>query len=184
MMKPPETQEALRAEVERAETKTAAEFDAHRMTKAERDGLRAERDALRTEVETLKTERDCWLFKAGELQKVVNGWESERASLKADNVKRIEAERRIKELVDDKCGLAADALNARQILHEFMAYVKCGQVPEDAHCVVRAKKHLAGNLLPDKPYKTCACGNEIVLAHGADECAVCYMKRKCTWEEA
>lgn len=59
----------------------------------------------------------------------------------------MDAGHKIKELEQDKCGLAADALNARQVIHEFMAYVKCGQVPEDAHCVRRAKQLLASNLL-------------------------------------
>jgi hypothetical protein len=33
-------------------------------------------------------------------------------------------------------------------------------------------------------YKTCKCGNLIVMGHGDTECAVCYMKRKGTWEDA
>lgn len=49
---------------------------------------------------------------------------------------------RLEKAEQDKCGLAADALNARQLLREFMAYVKCGQVPEDAHCVRLAKQLL------------------------------------------
>ena len=57
------------------------------------------------------------------------------------------ANRRIRELEEDKCGLAADALNARQLLREFMAYVKCGQVPEDAHCARQAKRLLSSDLL-------------------------------------
>lgn len=59
----------------------------------------------------------------------------------------MEASRRVNELEQDKCGLAADALNARQLLREFMAYVKCGQVPEDAHCARHTKQLLAANPL-------------------------------------
>lgn len=58
----------------------------------------------------------------------------------------MDASHRVKELEQDKCGLAADALNARQLLREFMAYVKCGQVPEDAHCARQAKRLLASDL--------------------------------------
>jgi hypothetical protein len=53
----------------------------------------------------------------------------------------------------DKCGLAADALNARQLLREFMAYVKCGQVPEDAHCARMAKRLLASDLLDARAHE-------------------------------
>lgn len=30
--------------------------------------------------------------------------------------------------------------------------------------------------------KTCKCGNLIALAHGEDECAVCFMKMKWLWK--
>jgi hypothetical protein len=36
---------------------------------------------------------------------------------------------------------------------------------------------------PRTEYRTCACGNLIVLAHGEDECAVCYMKRIGQWTD-
>lgn len=36
---------------------------------------------------------------------------------------------------------------------------------------------------PPPEYRTCECGSLIVLAHGDDECAVCYMKRRGLWEE-
>lgn len=32
-------------------------------------------------------------------------------------------------------------------------------------------------------FKKCKCGNLIVLAHGEDECAVCYMKKRGLWED-
>lgn len=65
----------------------------------------------------------------------------------------MDASHRVKELEQDKCGLAADALNARQLLREFMAYVKCGQVPEDAHCARMAKRLLASDLLDARAHE-------------------------------
>ena len=55
--------------------------------------------------------------------------------------------------------LQVESLNARQVIREFMAYVKCGQVPPDAECVKRGKKFLASPIAshpaekaaPDKP---------------------------------
>ena len=58
----------------------------------------------------------------------------------------LDCDSKIRELEQGKCGLAADALNARQLLREFMAYVKCGQVPEDAHCARMAKRFLDNSI--------------------------------------
>ncbi len=35
----------------------------------------------------------------------------------------------------------------------------------------------------NQEFKRCACGNLIVLAHGADECAVCHLKRVGLWDD-
>lgn len=48
----------LRAELERAEAKTAAEYEAHGMTKCERDALKSEVGRLETLYEAMKREKD------------------------------------------------------------------------------------------------------------------------------
>lgn len=49
----------LRAEIERAEAKTAAEYEAHKMTKCERDALKAEVERLKAENVTLRNGQMC-----------------------------------------------------------------------------------------------------------------------------
>lgn len=48
----------LRTEIERAEAKTAAEYEAHKMTKCERDALKSEVERLETLYEAMKREKD------------------------------------------------------------------------------------------------------------------------------
>lgn len=89
--------------------------------------------------------RDEWLKEARERLELAEGavkeWRECESIRNGDLVTALE------KAEQDKCGLAADALNARQLLREFMAYVKCGQVPEDAHCARQAKRLLASELL-------------------------------------
>lgn len=66
----------------------------------------------------------------------------------------------IERLEGNLCALAADALNARQCLHEWMVYVRCGQVPEDSHAVKRSRALLATPMLDAQSVRMSDGGRE------------------------
>lgn len=96
-------------------------------------------------------------LKADAATRIMNEADNKRAAAErecaaiADRLSGAELERdalgaKLEAAREQFVALAADALNARQVIREFMAYVKCGQVPEDAHCVKRAKQVLNASI--------------------------------------
>ena len=43
--------------------------------------------------------------------------------------------------------MGCDLLNARTVIRAFLRYVECGQIPEDDHCVKRAREILAADIV-------------------------------------
>ena len=43
--------------------------------------------------------------------------------------------------------MGCDLLNARTVIRAFLRYVECGQIPEDDHCVRRAREILAADIV-------------------------------------
>lgn len=78
----------------------------------------------------IKVGKGCAIVRADEYDEMRAAWSAGGSAAAA-------AER------EEFVALGAEALNARQVIREFMAYVDAGQVPEDAHCVRRARHLLA-----------------------------------------
>ena len=50
-------------------------------------------------------------------------------------------------LENDFVVMGCDLLNARTVIRAFLRYVECGQIPEDDHCVKRAREILAADIV-------------------------------------
>lgn len=74
--------------------------------------------------------------------------------------------------------------NLEQWMLELKEKLKTNQSKRDEEWGLLANQVVGGEtaIFPMK-FKTCKCGNLIVLAHGEDECAVCYLKSKGLWRE-